>query len=269
MSHASFTTPDGYRLIYDIEGSGPAVLWQHGLGASLSQPLDVFPDIPVTRITLACRGHDESDLGPLEELSIAKFTTDILALLEYLKIEKLAAVGGISLGAAVSLRLAAYYPELVSRLILARPACVDEPALHGHRGYIEAGRHLELYGAKEGERRFRASEVFRVIEAASPDNANSLLGYFTRPRPATTTALLARLTKDWSGVPISMLEQIRHPTLVIANGEDFVHPISYAKTLAKIIPKAHFEEIPSKTQDATKYTINFKAVLAKFITAAP
>jgi pimeloyl-ACP methyl ester carboxylesterase len=269
MSRESFTTPDGCRLVYDIEGSGPAVLWQHGLGAPLSQPLGVFPNIPVTRITLACRGHDESDLGPLEDLSIATFTKDALALLDHLGIETLVAAGGISLGAAVSLRLAAYHSERVSRLILARPATVDQPALQGHQGYIDAGRHLELFGAEEGERRFRASEVFRSVEATSPDNANSLLSYFSRPRPETTTALLARLTKDWPGVPVSMLEQIRQPTLVIANGEDIVHPISYAKSFAKIIPKAYLEQIASKTEDALEYTLNFKAALAKFITATP
>lgn len=265
MSRGSFTTPDGVRLVYDIAGMGPAVLWQHGLGAPFDQPLGVFPEAKVTRIMLACRGHDESDLGPLEDLSIATFAKDALALLDHLGIEALAAAGGISLGAGLALRLAAYHPARVDRLILARPAWVDRPALEGQTGYIEAGRHLELYGAEDGEHRFRQTDEFRAVAAASPDNANSLLSYFARPRPETTTALLARLPKDWPGVPVSMLSELRQQTLVIANGEDIVHPLSFAETLAGTIPGATLDIIPSKTVDPAGYTSHFRAALARFL----
>ena len=168
MSRESFTTPDGCRLVYDIAGQGPAVLWQHGLGAPFDQPLAVFPDLPVTRITLACRGHEDSDLGPLEDLSIATFARDALALLDHLGIESLAAAGGISLGAGLSLRLAAYHPGRVQRLILARPAWIDRPSMEGQQGYVEAGRHLELHGATEGLALFRASALFQAVEARIP-----------------------------------------------------------------------------------------------------
>ena len=265
MSRETFTTPSGYRLVYDRAGQGPAVLWQHGLGAPLTQPLAVFPDLPVTRITLACRGHDDSDLGAPEELSIATFTQDVLALLKHLGIEQLAAAGGISLGAGLALRLAAYHPERVARLMLARPAWVDRPALEGQQGYIEAGQYLELYGVAEGLERFRVSDVFRSVASASPDNANSLLSYFSRPRPETTTGLLARLPKDWPGVPLSLLKKLSQPTLVLGNGEDIVHPLSFAQELAKLIPHAKLSVIPSKTLDPNGYQSEFKASLGQFL----
>ncbi|MFO1141638.1 MAG: alpha/beta fold hydrolase [Amaricoccus sp.] len=268
MSRAYFTTPDGCRLAYDITGDGPAVLWQHGLGAPFEQPLAVFPDLPLTRVTLACRGHEDSDLGPPADLSIATFAKDALALVDHLGIETLAAAGGISLGAAISLRLAAYHPRRVRRLVLARPAWVDGPALEGQQGYVEAGRQLELHGAVEGLARFRASPLLRSIEAASPDNAKSLLGYFSRSRPETTMALLARLPKDWPGVPPSMLGAIGQPTLVIGNGEDIVHPLAYARELAGAIPGARLEVIPSKTVDPAGYASAFRAALARFLAEA-
>jgi len=265
MSRERFTTADGCRLSYDIAGEGPAVLWQHGLGAPFEQPLGVFPDLPVTRITLACRGHEDSDLGPLEDLSIATFTKDVLALLDHLGIGTLAAAGGISLGAGLSLRLAAYHPNRVQRLILARPAWIDRPAMAGQEGYVEAGRHLELHGPDEGLVKFRDSAPFRAVEAASADNARSLLSYFSRPRPGTTTALLSRLPKEWPGVPLSMLADLRQPTLVIGNGEDIVHPLDYARALADLIPDARLAIIPSKTADPAGYTTAFRAALARFL----
>ena len=268
MSREDFTTPDGCRLAFDIAGEGPAVLWQHGLGAPFDQPLAVFPDLPVTRITLACRGHEDSDLGPLEDLSIATFARDALALLNHLGIESLAAAGGISLGAGISLRLAAYHPERVQRLILARPAWIDRPSMESQQGYVDAGRYLELHGATAGLALFRSSALFQSVEAASPDNAMSLLSYFVRPRPETTTALLARLPKDWPGVPLSMLGELGQSTLVIGNGEDIVHPLAFARELAELIPGARLEVIPSKTVDPAGYTSAFRAALAEFLAEA-
>lgn len=269
MSRAVFTTADGVRLTYEIVGQGQPVLWQHGLGAPFDQPSAVFPDLPVQRITLACRGHEDSDLGPVEDLSIATFAKDALALLDHLGIDQLAAAGGISLGAGIALRLAAYHPERVQRLILARPAYTDRPALEGQTVYIEAGRHLELFGAREGLERFRATDDFRAVDAASPDNAKSLLGYFSRPRPDTTTALLARLPKDWPGVPQSMIEGLVQPTLVIGNGEDIVHPLGYAEALAAAIPAARLQIIPSKTVDPSGYVTAFRSALADFLEEVP
>lgn len=266
MTLEHFTTDDGCRLVYEIDGTGPPVLWQHGLGAPLEQPRQVFPEAAVTRITLACRGHDDSDLGPPDDLSIATFTRDALALLDHLGVETLALAGGISLGAAISLRLAAYRPDRVERLILARPAWLDGPALEEQHGYVEAGVHLERYGADEGRLRFRSTETFRTIDAASPDNARSLLSYFSRPRPETTIALLSRLPKDWPGVPRTIIETIDQPTLVIGNGEDRVHPLAWARELADVLPNAKLQTITSKSVDPDAYRTEFQTAIAHFLT---
>jgi pimeloyl-ACP methyl ester carboxylesterase len=241
------------------------VLWQHGLGATFEQPLAVFPELAVTRITLACRGHEDSDLGPPADLSIATFTKDVLALLDHVGVRYLTAAGGISLGAAIALRLAAYQPGRVGRLVIARPAWVDEPAGASQRPYVEAGRHLALLGPNEGMARFRATSMFRDLEAESPDNAKSLLGYFTRSRPETTVALLERLPNDWPGVPRSMLQGLAQPTLVIGNGEDVTHPLEHCRAIIAMIPDSRLEIVPSKSVDPAGYTAEFRLVLERFI----
>lgn len=267
MSRHSFTTPDGLCLTYDITGSGPPMLWQHGLGAPIDQPWAVFPDdARVTRITLACRGHDDSDLGPVDALSIPSFAGDVLALMDHLGIDRLAVAGGISMGAAISLWLAAHHPARVGRLILARPAWIDQAAPPGLEGYRAAGLYLRHHNHWEGRARFEASDLLQRIRAVSPDNAQSLLGYFARPRPETTIALLSRLTETPPGVSLQMIHHIRQPTLVIGHGEDPAHPLDYARRLAGLIPNASLTVIPSKSVDPAGYVDQFRAALADFLT---
>lgn len=265
MTIGTFVTADGCRLEFHVEGEGRPVLWQHGLGATVDQPAAVFPHRPgLQRITLMCRGHGNSDLGDPSKLSIATFADDALALLDHLRIEK-AAVGGISLGAGISLRLGSLHSERVDRMILARPAWVDVPGPEGQMPYVAAGEHLARFGAEEGLRRFVETQDYLTLKARSEDNAKSLVGYFSRSRPETTTALLARIPKDGPGIAVTEMAKITIPTLIIGNGEDFVHPLAYAEALAGLIPAARLQVITSKNVSVERYTWEFTEALAGFL----
>ena len=265
MTAGTFTTADGCALTFDVAGKGQPVLWQHGLGAPLDQPVEVFPqDTGLQRITLMCRGHGASALGDPSRLSIAQLADDALALLDHLGIEQ-AAVGGISLGAAIALRLASLNAVRVTKLVLARPAWVDAPSIARQHGYRVAARYLDTYGAEEGAERFRASPEFLEVKAASPDNAASLIGFFKRLRPDTTIALLSRIPLDWPGVNRAQIARIRRPALIIGNDQDYVHPLAYARELAGLIPGARLSEITSKTIDRTAYVAEFRDALVGFL----
>lgn len=265
MTAGTFTTADGCALTFDVAGRGQPVLWQHGLGAPLDQPLEVFPqDTGLQRVTVMCRGHGGSALGDPSRLSIAQFAEDALALLDHLGVEQ-AAVGGISLGAAIALRLASLNAPRVAKLVLARPAWVDGPSIERQHGYHVAAQYLEKYGADEGAERFRASSEFLEVMAASPDNAASLIGFFRRPRPDTTIALLSRIPLDWPGVSRAQIATIRQPALIIGNDQDYVHPLAYARELASLIPGSRLAEITSKTIDRAAYAAEFRDALAGFL----
>ncbi|MDX8531305.1 alpha/beta hydrolase [Mesorhizobium sp. VK25A] len=265
MTAGTFTTADGCALTFDVAGKGRPVLWQHGLGAPLDQPVEVFPDMAgLQRITLMCRGHGASALGDPARLSIAQFADDALALLDHLGVEQ-AAVGGISLGAAIALRLASLDAARVAKLMLARPAWVDGPSVARQHGYHVAAQYLEQYGADEGAERFLASPEFLEVLAASPDNAASLIGFFKRSRPGTTIALLSRIPLDWPGISRAQIATIRQPALVIGNDQDYVHPLAYARELAGLIPGARLTEITSKTIDRVAYVAEFRDALAGFL----
>ena len=260
----SFQTPDGCRLAYDIAGQGPAVFWQHGLGATAAQPAEVFPE-GFTRITLLCRGHEGSDLGDPARLSISQFGQDVLALMDHLGLQKVA-MGGISLGAAISLRLAVTHPLRVRALILARPAWVDHPAPETMQSYVEVARQLARHG-EIGRVLFQSGKIYRDLSSASPDNAASLVTFFTRPRPETTLALLQRIPLDGPGVTRAQIAALTLPTLVLTTGQDYVHPTAYGRELAALIPHAILTDLPAKGRDKPAHVAAFRTALAQFLKA--
>jgi pimeloyl-ACP methyl ester carboxylesterase len=265
MITSRFTTADGCSLQYDVVGQGRPFVWQHGLGANFAQPAVVFPDLEgVQRITLACRGHEESDLGDVSKLSIGTFADDVLALLDHLGIET-AGVGGISMGAAIALRLSVQHPTRVSHLALARPAWIDGTSLDSQAANIEVAQLMQKFGAEVGREKFKTSPLFEKLKTDSPDNANSALGYFDRLRPETTLALLTAIANGHPGVSRADIAHIHVPTLVIANGEDVVHPVRLAQTIADLIAGAELRVITSKSIDAQAYVTEFKAALAAFL----
>lgn len=266
-----FQTEDGCRLAFEVEGQGRPVLWQHGLGATSAQPAEVFPShsdmAGLQRITLICRGHEGSDLGDPVRLSIAQFTTDAVALLDHLGLAS-AAVGGISLGAAIALRLACLHPGRAQALILARPAWVEDPAPDSMKAYLEVARLLSRNG-DVGRALFQSGQIYRDLSTASPDNAASLVTFFTRPQPETTVALLSRLPLDGPGIRAAQMQALILPTLVLVTAEDHVHPPAYGERLAALIPGATLTHLTPKGRDKPAHVAQFRAALAGFLRANP
>jgi pimeloyl-ACP methyl ester carboxylesterase len=264
MTDGTFRTEDGCLLAYEDVGEGMPVLWQHGLGADRTQPAEVFPAIPgIRRLTLECRGHGNSELGDASRLSIANFAADAIALLDHLRIRQ-AIVGGISLGAALSMRLAAQYPERVAGLILARPAWVVGPSAT-MAPYLAIAALLEEFGAHEGALRFQASACLAAVAAVSPDNAVSLKSFFSQPSPANTIALLSTIPSDSPGIDAETIAGIRVPVLIVGNDQDFVHPLAYAERLQQILPHANLRVITSKSINKDQYRREFREALGWFL----
>ena len=221
---ATFQTPDGCRLAYDIAGQGPAVFWQHGLGATAAQPAEVFPE-GFTRITLLCRGHEGSDLGDPARLSISQFGQDVLALMDHLGLQSVAM-----------------------------------------QSYVEVARQLARHG-EIGRALFQSGKIYRDLSSASPDNAASLVTFFTRPRPETTLALLQRIPLDGPGATRAQIAALTLPTLVLTTGQDYVHPAAYGRELAALIPHAILTDLPAKGRDKPAHVAAFRTALAQFLTA--
>jgi pimeloyl-ACP methyl ester carboxylesterase len=246
-------------------GSGAPVLFQHGLGGDDAQVAELFPvDAGFRRLTLECRGHGGAALGPHPDLSIATFAEDVLAFAAGCGVERFA-IGGVSMGAAIAVRIAASYPNRVWDLVLHRPAWTWRRAPANLRPVLEVADLLSRYAPKEALVRFNGSETARRLSEFAPDNLASLRGFFARETPTETAVLLASIAQDGPGLARKSVRSIRAPTLVIGNAVDEVHPIEAARELARTIPGARFAEVTPKATDRKRHAQQVRGLIADFL----
>lgn len=211
------------------------------------------------------RGHGETrPLGEASKLKIECLADDLVSLLDHLEIER-AVIGGISLGAAVSVSTALRYPERVMGLVLSRPAWIDRPSPENVRLFSMIAELLQTAGAGEGLARFRQTADFKAMERDSPDCATSLVGQFEQPRAEECAERLARLVVDTPCPDRALYARIKVPTLVLGNRQDPIHPLTIAETLAGLIPGAAFCEITPKSVSLERHAADVKRAIDGFL----
>ena len=265
MKHLTFAR-DGVRLAYAEDGAGRPFIFQHGLGADSGQTFDLLGKFPGTRLlAMDARAHGTSDVGPEPDIGFETFGQDLYGLLEAAGISK-AVVGGLSMGAGISLNFALKYPDMVSALILVRPAWVDEP-MEARELYFAVARTIRQYGAARGREAFLASEVYREIAAQFPDTAKSLLGQFDSARAEDGVARLERMPADAPDHDRSRWSALTMPVLVLAHDDDPVHPLAGGRAIASAIPSTKFVEITPKSVDRERHEAEIRKEVTEFLSS--
>ncbi len=260
---------DGLALAAHAVGRGRPMLFQHGLCGDAAQTAEVFPeDAGWQGVTLECRGHGASEAGPADALSLATFASDLAAFVEG-RFEPPVVVGGISMGAALALRLAVTRPDLVSGLCLARPAWVCEPAPANMTPYAVVGFLLGQHGSAEARARFERLPLARRLATDAPDNLQTLQRLLGREPRAETAALLSRIAVDGPGVSQAEAAALQVPTLVIGHGQDLAHPWAHAEALARLIPDARLARIAPKAESRGRHRDELRDALARFLQEMP
>lgn len=269
MSRRSTFERDGLALSVVESGSGRRMIFQHGLCGDAAQPQELFPaDTGWSCLTLECRGHGASEAGAPDAFSIATFADDVAALAEARGGGR-AVIGGVSMGAAIALRLAVLRPDLVAGLVLVRPAWFIEQAPANMAPNAEVGRLLAEHEPIEARALFEASPMAAMLAREAPDNLASLRGFFIRAPIATTAALLTAIAADGPGVAREALAALAVPTLVIAHDQDFIHPLAHAEALAASIPSARLVRITPKAVSRERYVHEARAALSDFLKEIP
>jgi pimeloyl-ACP methyl ester carboxylesterase len=253
---------NGLTLALHDEGSpGQPFVLQHGLCGDARQTAEAFPPDPAfRRLTLECPGHGASPLAG--EISIAAFADHVAALIETLHHPVI--LGGISMGAAIALRLAALRPELVRALILIRPAWVTEDAPPNMAPNAEVGRLLATLPRDEARAVFAEGPIARRLARDAPDNLASLLSFFDRAPLAETATLLQTISADGPGITPAQVARITAPTLICGTGHDLIHPLDHAGRLAALIP-SRLVELPPKAFDKPRHLAALHAALMTFL----
>ena len=120
-----FKTEDNQQIFYllnvrELDHSKPILIFNYGLVCSnhhWSFQVSFFDRLGYQIVLHDYRGHFQSTMGDLSEITFAQISKDVKALCDHLHIKK-AIFLGHSMGVNVSLQIAKDYPELVQGLIL-------------------------------------------------------------------------------------------------------------------------------------------------------
>jgi pimeloyl-ACP methyl ester carboxylesterase len=256
---------DAALRVFDTGQGGLPVVFQHGLGGDAVQVAQNFPDGPSRRrLTVECRAQGGSGAGSKRPFSIAMFADDVLAAADSAGLDRFIA-GGISMGAAIALRLAARRPDRVLGLVLVRPAWVFDTAPQNMRPYVEVAELIRRLPLNEARETFASSATATRFGKEAPDNLASLLGFFALENATVLAEVMQAIAKDGPGVTRAEAAGLAIPTLVIGSGIDLVHPLATARELAETIPNAVFAEVTPKATDKGGHFAEIQAAIGGFL----
>ncbi len=261
-----FFEREGLKFHYYDQGSGIPFIFQHGLGGDLNQPLRYFSAPTGIRfLSFDFRGHgDTKPLGDPEKIAIKTFADDLLAFMDYLQIPR-AIIGGISMGAAVSMNFAVRFPKKLLGLVLVRPAILCSPLPSNLVVLTQIAQLIRNYGPVQGGERFKKTSEFLEVMKTAPDTAASYLGQFASSRAEETVVRLERIPYDPPIHRLQDLQRIRVPAIILANHDDPVHLFDYGVIIASAIPGADFKEVTSKSINKEKHIKQLQTFISQFL----
>ena len=257
---------DNLQFYFEEHGSGRPFVFSHGLGGNLDRSFELTDQLPNIRLILYDnRAHGRT--SPIEDpdkLTFEAMANDMAALLDYLHLPR-AFVGGVSMGAGISLAFALRYPQRVKALILNRPAWLDAPNPPNLSILTVIGRLVERFGLERARPEFEQTEPYQDLERSCPGSAKSLTDLFMNQN---ADALVASLRAIPASAPVDSLDKLSAlcvPSLVLGNRNDPLHPFELAQTVAKAIPGSRFHEFPSKSEDMNGHYQQFRQIVTEFL----
>lgn len=256
-------THRGRRLVYDVYGEGDRVLvYIHGLLLDSDINRGIAEAVAAQGhrvILLDLLGHGRSDKPThATEYRIDAYADQVFALLDELGVRE-AVLGGMSLGANVSLFAASRQPERVRGLVLEMP--VLEWAVPSAAMLFTPLLLLVHYG--RGLARLIGSAVRRLPRSPF-DPVNSLLHAASTP-PEVMAAILHGVLVGPVAPTQDERARIEVPTLVLAHRHDVIHPFSDAQRLAgqmsdaTLVPARSPVELRLRPDRLTDVIVEFNA----------
>jgi pimeloyl-ACP methyl ester carboxylesterase len=261
-----FFQHDGIQFHYRDEGAGIPFFFQHGLGADLTQPFSLCQPPPGIRlIGFDARAHGQTKpAGPEDRISFDTFADDLRALMDHLRIQQ-AIVGGISMGAAITLNFTLRHPERVLGLVQSRPAWLDAPEPFNVTMFSLIARLVREHGRARGKELFLESPEYKETLGKWPDVAASLAGQFDNPVVEETAFKFERIIRDAPCRNRREWASIQVPTLILANRFDPIHPFEYGAEMQRLIPGSEFQEITAKGVSLQKHNADVQHGLNCFL----
>ena len=242
---AGFLERPGAKVYYEVAGSGPAIVFAHGLGGNhLSWWQQVAHFAPRhTCVTFAHRGFTPSSPVPGASAPDA-YAEDLSALIEHLKLSEVRLVAQ-SMGGWTCLEYALRNPGKVRALVLASTSGRIDP------------RQAEGFGAQGWDAWLkRATATIQELEQRGILSAGGERLALEQPALAQLYSQIHRLTpgefkdavrgriRGLRDQPPSLLAKLPMPVLFHMGEEDIVYPAPAGPALARYAPRGRAISVP-------------------------
>jgi pimeloyl-ACP methyl ester carboxylesterase len=242
--HLQSLTLHGSRVNYVEVGSGPPLVFVHGLAGCWQNWLENIPYFARSHrvIALDLAGFGESEL-PQEDISIPGYGRFVDAFLGEIGVERTVLVGN-SMGGFIAAETAISHPSRVEQLVLVDAA--GGPTLHEWHGrngawVSRAARLFQPIAAASLARRkslvrrpgLRKMMLYKI--ATHPDRLAPELCYEVASgggKPGFFDALQALMEYDFS----ERIPEIACPTLIVWGRDDEIVPVADAFEYEALIP---------------------------------
>ena len=240
----------------------------HGLGGSRAQPLSLLS--PALPAGAAVHAPDVRAHGASTKIG-TDFSLDTLAaeLVPGLP-EGPLTIMGISMGAALALRLALRPDIEIERLVLIRPAFTYDPLPANLSAFPVMGELLRSQKSRpwvtaehRAELAFVRTPHFQQLSELSPLGAAAALEQFRQKDAAARAIRLIEIPRNRGFAP-GELTTIHVPTTVIAAPEDPVHPVYIAEQWAGLLA-APLELLPARDDSLELHVAATREAVARAI----
>ena len=242
---SGFVQNAGAEIYYERTGSGPAIVFAHGLGGN---HLSWWQQVPYfssryTCVTFAHRGFSPSRITS-GSVDPALFEGDLLALVDHLKLEEVRLVAQ-SMGGWTCLNFTLSHPRRVLALVMASTGGAVDP----HSFDAVDRKNIESWSAAHAGA--QADLLKRGIHPAAGERMareNPALEFLYREIDRLSIGLDKEVLRAKGmasrTLPAADLKQLMVPVLFISGMEDAIFPPLEAAALAKLAPGAKLQSVP-------------------------
>jgi 3-oxoadipate enol-lactonase len=240
-----FLQRPGCKMYYEVAGSGPAIIFAHGLG---SNHITWWQQIPHFADRYTCVTFSHRGFPPSSEIGIPdpkEFAADLGALIEHLQLSDVRLVAQ-SMGGWTSLEYLLSNPDNKVRAFVLASTCgtIHRPSVplrepqrlaDWTRTAAAARADMARRGISPpcGERMAREQPMLHFLYRA----IGSASAAFDHEQLRTRLAVIATRPPD-------VLRGLSTPTLFIVGGEDTNYPFFLSEALASLMPTATVDLVP-------------------------
>ena len=249
-----------------IKGTGDPVIFLHGLGGDSNQWQKLLSkDLPFQMMFPDMPGHGQNNQVPESGFSFDSYTEEVKGLMDD-DADKRYILAGISMGAGIAMRLTRKYPEKIKKVVLLRPAWLNNPFPANLDILYRLGIKWAAGNTEETRQWLLSDKEYILIKNESAACAGSVESQLNRSNPKLAARTLTDICSDAPIRTIDEIQSIDVPVLIIGTEKDPLHPVHIARQFHEWLPDSRFSLIASRYDYPEEHKEELNTVLAEFIT---